>query len=75
MEKIDYLIEYLVKENEAININELYVRFIEENLYASTNKDKEFSRYMNHGDKIEFGNMKSAMNMIFIYLGIILNSL
>ena len=22
---------------------------------------------MNHGDKIEFGNMKSAMNMIFIY--------
>ncbi len=52
---------------EPININELYVRFIEENLYASTDKAKEFSRHMTHGDKIEFGNMKSAMNMIFIY--------
>lgn len=52
---------------EPININELYIRFIEENLYASTDKAKEFSRHMTHGDKIEFGNMKSAMNMIFIY--------
>lgn len=52
---------------EPININELYIRFIEENLYANTNKAKEFSRHIAHGDKIEFGNMKSAMNMIFIY--------
>ena len=52
---------------EPINIKELYVRFIEENLYASTDKAKEFSRHITHGDRIEFGNMKSAMNMIFIY--------
>ena len=52
---------------EPINIKKLYVRFIEENLYTSTDKAKEFSRHMAHGDRIEFGNMKSAMNMIFIY--------
>lgn len=52
---------------EPIGIDKLYIRFIEENLYASTDKAKEFSRHMTHGDKIEFGNMKSAMNMIFIY--------
>lgn len=52
---------------DLIDINELYVRFIEENLYASTDKAQEFSRHITHGDKIEFGNLKSAMNMIFIY--------
>lgn len=52
---------------EPINIEKLYIRFIKDNLYADTNKAEEFSRHMAHGDKIEFGNMKSAMNMIFIY--------
>ena len=36
MEKIDYLIEYLVKENEAININEIPVNCVDKkNLYRS----------------------------------------
>ncbi|EDS76237.1 putative dynein beta chain [Clostridium botulinum C str. Eklund] len=52
---------------KPIDIDKLYIRFIEENLYASTSKAKEFSRHITHGDKIELGNMKSAMNMIFIY--------
>ena len=50
-----------------IDIEKLYTRFIEENLYANTDSAKEFSRHITHGEKIEFGNMKSAMNMIFIY--------
>lgn len=52
---------------EPINIEKLYIKFIENNLYANTSKAEEFSRHMAHGKRIEFGNMKSAMNMIFIY--------
>lgn len=52
---------------EPINIKKLYYKFIEKNLYTSTDKAKEFSRHMTHGERIDFANMKSAMNMIFIY--------
>lgn len=62
-------IKSVLKEKafKPINIKKLYIRFIEKNLYASTDKAIEFSRHMTHGERIEFGNMKSAMNMIFIY--------
>lgn len=66
---IYYSIKNVLKEKvfHPIDIEKLYIRFIEENLYASTKSAKEFSRHITHGEKIEFGNMKSAMNMIFIY--------
>lgn len=62
-------IKEVLKEKvfEPINIKKLYYKFIEENLYTSTDKAKEFSRHMTHGERIDFANMKSAMNMIFIY--------
>lgn len=50
-----------------LNVNYLHRKFINNNLYSSTKKAEEFSRHMTHGDRLEFGNMKTAMNMIFIY--------
>lgn len=50
-----------------LDVNYLHRKFINNNLYSSTKKAEEFSRHMTHGDRLEFGNMKTAMNMIFIY--------
>lgn len=50
-----------------LDVNYLHRKFINNNLYSSTKKAKEFSRHMTHGDRLDFGNMKTAMNMIFIY--------
>ena len=62
-------IKLLLEERvfSPLDINYLHRKFINKNLYSSTNKAEEFSRHMTHGDKLEFGNMKTAMNMIFIY--------
>lgn len=50
-----------------IEIKYLQNRFINENLYNSTERAKYFSRHIIHGDKLELANMKTAINMILIY--------
>jgi hypothetical protein len=55
------------KAFDVVGISNIYEKFIQNNLYANTNKAQEFSRHIAHGVKLEFGTEKTAMNMIFIY--------
>lgn len=50
-----------------INRDDMYNKFIDNNLYCDTRKAEEFSRHTVHGDRLESITPKVTMSMIFLF--------